>query len=73
MYMLSDDCMKHTSVYMICDNCKSIITNNECLNHAIKIRLREDAEKNILDNCKLKIDNFQVVFKGLCDKCVGTS
>ena len=69
MYMLSDDCVKNTSIYMICDKCKSIITNNDCLKSAIKIRLKENAEKNIMDNCNLKIDNFQIVFTGLCDKC----
>ena len=70
MYMLSDDCIKETSVYMICDNCKRIITNNECLNSAVKIRLREDAENNILKNCSLKINKFQVVFTGLCNNCI---
>ncbi len=69
MYMLDVDCNKETSVYMICTNCKKVITNNDCLKSAVKIRLREDAEKNILENCNLKIDNFQVVFKGLCDDC----
>jgi Fur family ferric uptake transcriptional regulator len=70
MYMLADDCIKQTSVYLICEKCRSIITNNDCLKSAIKIRLREDAEKNILDNCNLKIGNFQVVFTGLCNKCL---
>ena len=60
---------RDTSVYMICNNCKRVITNNECLNRAIKIRLREDAEKNILKNCNLRIDKFQIVFTGLCDQC----
>ena len=69
MYMLAVDCSVETSVYMVCTNCKKIITNNECLKNAIKIRLKENAEKNILENCNLKIDNFQVVFKGLCDDC----
>ena len=69
MYMLSEDCEKETSVYMVCDRCKKIITNNDCLKSALKIRLREDAEENILKNCNLQIDKFQVVFKGLCDKC----
>jgi len=70
MYMLSEDCRKELSVYMICDSCKKIITNNECLNSAIKIRLKEDAESSILKNCNLKIDKFQVVFSGLCDDCI---
>ncbi len=73
MYMLAEDCEKETSVYMICDNCKKIITNNDCLKNALKIRLRDDAEKYILKNCNLKIDKFQVVFKGLCDECTNSS
>lgn len=73
MYMLADDCEKETSVYMVCDQCKKVITNNDCLKNALKIRLREDAEENILKNCNLKIDKFQVVFKGLCDECSDSS
>jgi len=73
MYMLADDCEKETSVYMVCDNCKQVITNNDCLKNALKIRLREDAEQNILKNCNLQIDKFQIVFKGLCDKCKDSS
>ena len=70
LFMLSQDCRKDTSVYMICSNCKRIVTNSECLNNSIKIRLKEDAENIIFKNCKLRIDNFQIVFTGLCDKCV---
>jgi len=70
MYMLSEDCRKETSVYMVCDNCKRVITNNACLKNAVKIRLKEDAEDNILKNCSLKIDKFQIVFTGLCDQCI---
>jgi len=68
LYMLAEG-TKHASVYMICENCKSVIIDNECLKDAIKIRLKEDAEKNILKNCNIKIDNFQIAFTGLCDKC----
>lgn len=70
VFMLSEDCRKDTSIYMICNNCKRIVTNIECINNSIKIRLKEDAENNIFKNCKLRIDNFQIVFSGLCDKCV---
>lgn len=69
LYMISEDCRRQASVYMVCERCKSVITDNECLKDAIKIRLKENAEKNILKNCNIKIDNFQVVFTGLCDKC----
>ena len=73
LYMLSDDCGKDTSVYMICDNCGRAITNNACLNSSIKIRLRDDAEKNILKNCGLRIADFRIIFTGLCDQCVDDS
>jgi len=42
-YMLSKECARETFTYMICDNCKKIITNNECLRSAVKVRLRENA------------------------------
>ncbi len=71
MYILSNDCRKDTSIYMICDNCRRVITNNKCLSSSIKIRLRDNAEKDILRNCKLKINNFQIVFTGLCNECAG--
>ena len=68
-YMLSRECAKETFTYMICTNCKKIITNNQCLKSAVQVRLRENAEETILKNCKLKIDNYQILFTGLCDDC----
>lgn len=68
-YMLSRECAKETFVYMICNNCKKIITNNQCLQSAVKVRLRENAEETIMKNCKLQIDNYQILFTGLCDDC----
>jgi len=68
-YMLSRECAKETFIYMICNNCKKIITNNQCLKSAVKIRLRENAEETILKNCKLQVDNYQILFTGLCDDC----
>jgi Fur family transcriptional regulator, ferric uptake regulator len=70
-YMLSRECARETFTYMICDNCKKIITNNQCLKSAVKVRLRENAEETILKNCKLKVDNYQILFTGLCDECSG--
>ncbi len=70
-YMLSRECARETFTYMICDNCKKIITNNQCLRSAVKVRLRENAEETILKNCKLKVDNYQILFTGLCDECSG--
>ncbi len=69
-YMLSENCIKDTSVFMICDDCGRIIINNDCLNSAIKIRLINNAEKHIFKNCMLKIKKFQIFFSGTCDKCV---
>lgn len=68
-YMLSDESHKHTLIYMVCNNCKKIITNNKFLNNSIKIKLKDNAEKDILDNCNFKIENYQVLFTGLCDEC----
>ena len=68
-YMLSQECARETFIYMICDNCKKIITNNQCLRSAVKVRLRENAEETILKNCKLRVDNYQILFTGLCDEC----
>jgi Fur family ferric uptake transcriptional regulator len=68
-YMLTEDCHKKTTVYMVCDNCKKIITNNKFLNNSIEVKLRDDAEKYILDNCNYKIENYQIMFTGLCDEC----
>ncbi|MCJ7665781.1 MAG: transcriptional repressor [Actinobacteria bacterium] len=71
-YMLSRECAKKTFIYMICNNCKKIITNNQCLKDAVKVRLRENAEETILKNCKLQVDNYQILFTGLCDDCSET-
>lgn len=68
-YMLSRECAKETFIYMICNNCKKIITNNQCLKSAVKVRLRENAEETILKNCKLQVDNYQILFTGLCEDC----
>lgn len=70
-YMLSKECARETFIYMICDNCKKIITNNHCLRSAVKVRLKENAEETILKNCKLQVDNYQILFTGLCDECSG--
>jgi len=68
-YMLSRECAKETFIYMICNNCKKIITNNQCLQSAVKVRLRENAEETIMKNCKLQVDNYQILFTGLCEDC----
>jgi len=71
-YMLSRECAKETFTYMICNNCKKIITNNQCLQSAVKVRLRENAEETIMKNCKLQVDNYQILFTGLCEDCNDT-
>ena len=60
---------KETLIYIICNNCKIIITNTECLKSVIRIRLKENAEETILKNCKLQVYNYQIFFTGLCDEC----
>ena len=72
-YMLSKECARETFIYMICDNCKKIITNNQCLRSAVRVRLKDNAEEDIVKNCKLKIDNYQILFTGLCEDCSGES
>ena len=72
-YMLSKNCKKEAFNYMICSNCGRIITDNKCLNNAIKIRLVENAEVNIFKNCQIKIDSYQIFFTGLCNKCSTTT
>jgi len=69
LYVFSKNGNKDSSIYLVCDNCGKVIINNKCLNNAIKIRLIDDAEKNIFKNCILKINNFKIYFSGLCDKC----
>lgn len=68
-YMLSENSRKEATNYLICNKCGRIVTNNKCLDSNIRIRLKEDAEKNIFKNCKIKIDNYQIFFTGLCDRC----
>jgi Fur family ferric uptake transcriptional regulator len=72
-YMLSKECARETFIYMICDNCKKIITNNQCLRSAVRVRLKDNAEEDIIKNCKLKIDNYQILFTGLCEDCSSES
>ena len=69
LYVFSENNSKYSSIYLVCENCGKVIVNNKCLNNAIKIRLIDDAEKNIFKNCNLKINDFQIFFNGLCDKC----
>jgi Fur family transcriptional regulator, ferric uptake regulator len=69
LYVFSKNNNKDLSIYLVCENCGKVIVNNKCLNNAIRIRLIDDAEKNVFKNCNLKINNFQIFFSGLCDKC----
>ena len=68
LYFFSDNNIS-SPIYLICENCGRVIVNNECLNNAIRVRIIDDAEKNIFKNCNLKINDFQIFFSGLCDKC----
>ena len=69
MYMLSPNCREKLSSFLVCENCGKVVLDNPCLKNAIKVRLKDDAQENVYRNCKLKINNFQVFFSGLCDKC----
>jgi len=69
-YIFADTNTQNIPNYLICKKCGRIITNNKCLDNAIKIRLIEDAEKNIFKNCGIRIEGYQIFFAGLCDKCV---
>ncbi len=69
-YVFSDEETRGVPNYLICKKCGRVITNNKCLNNALKIRIIENAEKNIFKNCGIKIDGYQIYFTGLCDKCV---
>jgi len=69
MYMLSPNCREELSSFLVCERCGRVVLNNPCLKSAIKVRMKDDAQDNIYKNCKLKINNFQVFFTGLCDRC----
>jgi len=69
LYVFSNNNSKNSSIYLVCENCGKVIVNNKCLNSAIKISLINDAENNVFKNCNLKINNLQIFFSGLCDKC----
>ena len=60
---------KPALIYMICNNCGKIITDNECLKKSIKITIKDDSFKDVFKKCRLKVDNFQVLFSGLCEEC----
>lgn len=69
LYVFSQNNSKDLSIYLVCENCHKVIVNNKCLNSAIRIKLIDDAENNVFKNCNLRINNFQIFFSGLCDKC----
>ena len=68
LYLFSDN-NSTSPIYLVCENCGRVVVNNKCLNSAVRVRLIDDAEKNIFENCNLMISNFQIFFSGLCDKC----
>ncbi len=68
-YIFKKENHKQSFIYMICTNCGKIITDNECLDNSIKITLKDNYFEDIFKKCKLKVDNFQVLFSGLCKEC----
>jgi len=62
----SDD---NSGIYLVCDNCGKLVSNNRCLNNSVKVRLVDNAAKNIFNNCQLQVNHFQIFFSGLCEEC----
>ena len=57
------------AIYLVCDNCGKLVSNNRCLNNSVKVRLVDNAAKNIFNNCRLWVNHFQIFFSGLCQEC----
>ncbi len=68
-YLFPEDTEDNTAIYLVCDNCGKLVSNNKCLNDSVKVRLVDNAAKNIFKNCKLSINHFQIFFSGLCEIC----
>jgi len=68
-YLFPGDTEDNTAIYLVCDKCGKLVSNNKCLNNSIKIRLVDNAAKNIFKNCRLRINHFQIFFSGLCEIC----
>jgi Fur family transcriptional regulator, ferric uptake regulator len=66
-YSFQEETPNKAFVYMICTRCGKIITHNKCLDNSIILEV--DSFKNILKKCKLKVENIQVQFYGLCEEC----
>ncbi len=58
-----------SAIYLVCDNCGKLVSNNKCLNNSVKVRLIDNAAKNIFNNCQLWVNHFQIFFSGLCEEC----
>jgi len=68
-YLFPGEASSDTGIYLVCDNCGKLISNNKCLNNSVKIRLVDNAANNIFKNCKIRINHFQIFFSGLCETC----
>ncbi|HAJ95882.1 MAG TPA: hypothetical protein DCP02_06585, partial [Actinobacteria bacterium] len=68
-YLFPGDNKDNTAIYLVCDSCGKLVSNNRCLNSSVKVRLVDNAANNIFKNCKLSINHFQIFFSGLCEIC----
>jgi len=68
-YLFPGSSEDSSAVYLVCDNCGKLVSNNRCLNNSVKVRLVDNAAKNIFNNCQLWVNHFQIFFSGLCEKC----
>lgn len=68
-YLFPGSSGDNTAIYLVCDNCGKLVSNNRCLNNSVKVRLVDNAAKNIFNNCRLQVNHFQIFFSGLCQEC----
>ena len=68
-YLFPGSSEDNSAIYLVCDNCGKLVYNNRCLNNSVKVRLVDNAARNIFNNCQLWVNHFQIFFSGLCEKC----
>jgi Fur family transcriptional regulator, ferric uptake regulator len=68
-YLFPDNSRNNSAVYLVCDKCGKLVSHNKCLNNSVKVRLIDNAAKNIFDNCRLQVNSFKIFFSGLCEEC----
>jgi len=68
-YLFPGDNKDNSAIYLVCEKCGKLVSNNKCLNNSVKVRLVDNAAKNIFKNCRLGVNHFQIFFSGLCETC----